>query len=77
MAVIQQKAHYADVAYMTRLREVNQQQGWNIQFDETGRIVPTDESMRAIMQVLLNHRLYSQLSLDTFDVPSSEAVANS
>ncbi|CAE6688163.1 Kiwa anti-phage protein KwaB-like domain-containing protein [Paraburkholderia haematera] len=74
MAVIQQKGHYSDNAYMTRLRQVNVQQGWNIQFDDAGRIVPTGESMRAIMQVLLNHRLYSQLSLDTFDVPSSSAV---
>lgn len=74
MAVIQQKGHYADDAYMARLRQVNVQQGWNIQFDGAGRIIPTDDSMRAIMQVLLNHRLYSQLSLDTFDVPSSSAV---
>ncbi|QWF11181.1 DUF4868 domain-containing protein [Ralstonia solanacearum] len=75
MAVIQQKAHYADEAYMGRLREVSAREGWVIAFDDAGRIVPTQESMRTIMQVLLNHRLFSQLSLDTFDVPSSEAVA--
>lgn len=74
MAVVQQKGHYADDAYMARLRDVNGQQGWNIQFDEVGRIIPTEESMRAIMQVLLDHRLFSQLSLETFDVPSSSAV---
>lgn len=74
MAVIQQKRHYADDAYMARLREVNVQEGWNIQFDGAGRIMPTSDSMRAIMQVLLNHRLYSRLSLDTFDVPSSSAI---
>jgi Domain of unknown function (DUF4868) len=74
MAVVKQKAHYADAAYMDRLRQVNQQQGWNIQFDPTGRIVATEDTMKVIMQVLLDHRLYSQLSLATFDVPSTSAV---
>lgn len=74
MAVIQQKANYANPDYMQRLREVNAQEGWNIAFDPTGRIVATEDTMRAIMQVLLNHRLHSKLSLTTFDVPSTSAL---
>jgi hypothetical protein len=74
MAVIQQKANYANPAYMQRLRTANAQEGWNITFDPSGRIVATEDTMRVIMQVLLNHRLYSKLSLTTFDVPSSSAV---
>ena len=74
MAVIQQKANYANPDYMQRLRTANAQEGWNITFEPSGRIVATDDTMRVIMQVLLNHRLYSKLSLTTFDVPSSSAV---
>jgi hypothetical protein len=74
MAVIQQKGNYANPDYMQRLRDVNLQEGWNITFDAAGRIVATEETMRAIMQVLLNHRLHSKLSLTTFDVPSTSAV---
>jgi hypothetical protein len=74
MAVIQQKANYANPDYMNRLRVANGQEGWNINFDPAGRIVATADTMRVIMQVLLNHRLYSKLSLTTFDVPSSSAV---
>lgn len=74
MAVIQQRAHYTDQAYMDRLRDVNTQEGWNIQFDPTGKIIATEDTMKVIMQVLLNHRLYSRLSLTTFDVPSTAAV---
>lgn len=74
MAVIQQRANYANPDYMERLRVANGQEGWNIEFDPTGRIVATADTMRVIMQVLLNHRLYSKLSLTTFDVPSSAAV---
>jgi len=74
MAAIEQRAHYADVHYMARLRQVNAQKQWGINFDEQGRIVATEESLRTIMQVLLNHRLYSELSLGTFDVPSAAQV---
>lgn len=74
MAVIQQKANYANPDYMERLRVANGQEAWNIDFDAAGRIVATADTMRVIMQVLLNHRLYSKLSLTTFDVPSSSAV---
>lgn len=74
MAVIHQKANYANPDYMTRLQQVNAAEGWNIQFDPDGRIVATEETMRTIMQVLLDHRLHSQLSLATYDVPSTAAV---
>lgn len=74
MAVIKQKAHYVNPAYMQRLREENGLEGWNIAFAPDGRIIATADTMRVIMQVLLNHRLYSKLSLTTFDVPSSSAV---
>jgi hypothetical protein len=75
MAVIQQRGLYTDAAYMLRLRQVNVQRNWNIEFDAQGRISPTDETIRAIMQVLLNHRLRSELSEDDFDVTSSTPVA--
>ena len=74
MAVIHQKANYANPGYMTRLQQVNTAEGWNIQFDHTGRIVATEETMRTIMQVLLDHRLHSRLSLATYDVPSTAAI---
>lgn len=74
MAVIHQKANYANLGYMTRLQQVNSAEGWNIQFDASGRIVATEGTMRTIMQVLLDHRLHSRLSLTTYDVPSTAAV---
>jgi hypothetical protein len=74
MAVIEERAHYADAAYMQRLRDVNAARNWGILFDENGRIIATQETARVIMQVLLNHRLFSELSLRSFDVPSSSEV---
>jgi hypothetical protein len=74
MAVIQSKGLYRNTEYLTRLQQVNTQRNWNIQFDNNGRIVPTPETVKVIVQVLLNHRLFSELSLETYDVPSAVPV---
>ncbi len=74
MATIQSKGLYRDPTYLTRLRQVNTQRNWNIQFDSNGRIVPTPDTVRAILQVLLNHRLFSELSLESYDVPTAVPV---
>jgi Domain of unknown function (DUF4868) len=74
MAVIRGKGLYKDKAYIARLQSVNVARGWGIYFDANGRIAPTDETVRIILQVLLDHRLYSELSLTTYDVPSTTPV---
>jgi hypothetical protein len=74
MAVVRTKGYYKDPEYVARLKTVNAERGWGIQFDGNGRITPTGPTARVIMQVLLNHRLYSELSLGTFDVPSTTPV---
>jgi hypothetical protein len=74
MAVVQERAHYANPQYMQRLRDVSAAHQWDVQFDEQGRIVPTEESVRTIIQLLLNHRLHSELSETDFDVPSASPV---
>ena len=74
MAVIQSKGLYRDPTYLTRLRQVNSQRNWNIQFDGNGRIVPTPVTVKAILQVLLDHRLFSELSLESYDVQSAIPV---
>jgi len=74
MAVIRDKGLYRDTQYVARLRNVNGSRGWGIQFDVNGRIAPTGETVRVILQVLLDHRLYSELSLATYDVPSTTPV---
>lgn len=74
MAVIKARAYYEKPDYMARLREVNGLRGWGIQFDQQGRIMPTTETMRDILHVLLDHRLRSELSDNQYDVPSTSLV---
>lgn len=74
MAVVQERAHYKDQGFMQRLRQVNQERQWNIEFDADGKIIPSAETVRTIIQVLLNHRLHSELTNNDFDVPSASPV---
>lgn len=75
MAVVQERAYYSDANFMAKLQAVNQARNWKIDFDVKGKIVPSPESVRTIIQVLLNHRLHSEMTGDDFDVPSASPVA--
>jgi len=74
MAVIKARGYYNNPDYMTRLRDINGLRGWGIQFDDQGRIVATQEKMRDILHVLLDHRLRSELSENQYDVPSTSLL---
>lgn len=74
MAVVQERAFYSNAQFMDKLREINQTRSWNIDFDAGGKIVPSLESIRTIIQVLLNHRLHSEITGHDFDVPSASPV---
>lgn len=74
IAVIAERGWYKDAAYMQRLKDVNAREGWNIVYDANGKIVPCSDSVKTIMKVLLNHRLFSELSLTSYDVPSASQL---
>lgn len=75
MTVIRARGYYKNTDYLARLKTVNATRNWGIAFDDQGRIVPTAETMRAIMQALLDHRLRSELSENQYDVPSTSLVS--
>ncbi len=74
VTVIQQKALYLRPDFSSRLAAVSSARGWGINFDDSGRIIISDATVRAIMQVLLDHRLLSEITDTTYDVPNAEAV---
>lgn len=75
MTVIKERGYYNNAGYMQRLRTVSALRGWGIVFDADGKICPTAETVRDIIQVLLDHRLRSELSENQYDVPSTIPVA--
>ncbi|WP_422614842.1 Kiwa anti-phage protein KwaB-like domain-containing protein [Methylobacter svalbardensis] len=72
--VIRARGYYKNPNYLIRLRDVSSTREWGIQFDDSGRIIPTEETMRSIMHILLDHRLRSELSENQYDVPSTSPV---
>jgi hypothetical protein len=74
MSAIRRKAFYTDGQFMTNLRLRFADYGLNIQFDAAGKIIPTPETCRDIMTALLDHRLRSGFSGNTYDVPNTVRV---
>lgn len=74
MSAVRQKGHYRDAGFMDRLREHGADLGLEIVFDANGKIVPTAESCRDIINALLDHRLTSAFSQNIYDVPDATAV---
>ena len=73
-SAIRQKGHYKDSNFMKNLKNSHAQFGLHLQFDDQGKIVPSPESCRDIMQALLDHRLTSAFSNNVYDVPDATNV---
>ena len=71
---IRQKGHYRNNIFLQNLRNLHQQYGLNLQFDDAGRIVPTPETCGDIVTALLDHRLFSQFSQQIYDVQDAARV---
>jgi len=73
-SAIRQKAHYKDIEFMKRLRANASAMGFGINFDVSGKIVPSADTCRDIFTALLDFRLDSRLSERTYDVENTSAV---
>lgn len=74
MTVIQQKAVYTTPGFPKRVKGVSNARNWGINFDQNGKIVLCENTVRVVMQVLLDHRLLSEITETIYDVPDAEAV---
>ncbi|MBB3973731.1 Kiwa anti-phage protein KwaB-like domain-containing protein [Hansschlegelia beijingensis] len=74
ISAIRQKGHYKDRVFMDNLRRLYKENGLNIVFDGSGKIVPSEETCRDIFQALLDHRLGSDFSRRKYDVPDTSSV---
>lgn len=75
MAVIEEKGIYNHPNFLPNLQIVNTQHSWGINFDPTtNKISPCDETVKVIMQILLDHRLMSQITENIYDVPDTVKV---
>ncbi|AVT49506.1 MULTISPECIES: DUF4868 domain-containing protein [Shewanella] len=75
MGVIEEKGIYNNPNFIPNLMRVNTSRSWGINFDSTSNtIVPCSETARTILQVLLDHRLMSEITDNIYDVPDATEV---
>ena len=75
MAVVEQKALFEKPNFLQNLRRVSTSRGWNLNFDPmNNRLIPTADTARTILQILLDHRLMSEVTDNIYDVPDATPV---
>ncbi|BCZ85753.1 DUF4868 domain-containing protein (plasmid) [Paraburkholderia terrae] len=75
MAVVEQKALYAQPNFLTSLQAVSTARAWGLNFASgNNQIIPCAQTARTILQVLLDHRLLSEVTQNIYDVPDAVQV---
>lgn len=69
MATIKNLGYYKDQTFLNNFKSLSEAKNWGIVFED-GHIVITEEKLDAILTVLQNKRLYSELTEEDFDVES-------
>ncbi|WP_234912215.1 DUF4868 domain-containing protein [Vibrio anguillarum] len=73
MAVIEEKGIYKQANFIKNLISVNSKRNWGLNF-ENDKIVPCEKTVKVILQVLLDHRLISEITDHIYDVPDAKPV---
>lgn len=75
MARIEERALYERPYFLSVVQAVSSRRRWGINFDPTnGKLIPCDQTAKIIMQVLLDHRLLSEVTEIIYDVPDAIQV---
>ena len=74
VSAIRQKGHYKSADFMQRLRDEYAALGLALTFDADGKIIPSPDNCRDIIQALLDHRLDSRLSKNLYDVDNAATL---
>lgn len=74
ITVIQSKAIYLRPGFSQKVQTVNQTRNFGLNFDANGKIIVYNNTAKTIMQILLDHRLLSEITDTIYDVPDAEAL---
>ncbi|WP_447774001.1 DUF4868 domain-containing protein [Variovorax boronicumulans] len=75
MARIEERALFQSPQFLPAVQAVSALRGWGLNFDpQNGRLVPCDLTAKTIMQVLLDHRLLSEVTDLIYDVPDATQI---
>ena len=68
LSQVKKAGYYQDTNFLEKLKEVNEEDGWGIQYSQDGKLVVTEENIETILRVLNNDRLTSKINDENFDV---------
>ena len=74
MAAVKEKNLYSRPGFIAAVQQVNETRNLGIIFDAQNRIVPTPETARLILKILLDQRLLSEITEIMYDVPDGVPV---
>ncbi|MBN6029843.1 DUF4868 domain-containing protein [Pantoea ananatis] len=75
MARVEEKALFQSPQFLSAVQIVNNRRAWGLNFDATtGKIIPCEQTIKTIMQILLDHRLLSEVTDVTYDVPDATQI---
>lgn len=75
IARIEERALFTRAGFLAAVQTVNNRRNWGLNFDAvTGRLIPCEQTAKTIMQILLDHRLMSEVTELIYDVPDVTQV---
>ncbi|MES2840422.1 MAG: Kiwa anti-phage protein KwaB-like domain-containing protein [Pseudomonadota bacterium] len=74
IAVIQQKALYLRPGFSQKVKQVSVARNFGLNFDQNDKIVACGATAKTILQILLDHRLLSEITDTIYDVPDAAAL---
>ena len=74
MTVIQDKALYSKPNFLEKVQEISSNRDFGLNFDDGGKLIICSETVKTIIQILLDHRLLSEITETIYDVPDTEVV---
>jgi hypothetical protein len=71
IATIKNLGYYKDQVFLNNFKLLSETKNWGVEFND-GHIVITEEKLDALLTVLQNKRLHSELTEEDFDVESAK-----
>lgn len=75
MARVEVRGLFSRPGFLGAVQSVSARRGWGLNFDpQTRQLIPCGQTIKTIMQILLDHRLLSEVTDLMYDVPDATPV---
>jgi hypothetical protein len=68
LSQVKKAGYYKDPLFLENLKNINQQEGWGIQYSPEGKLLVAKADIETVPRVLNNDRLTSKINAENFDV---------